>query len=227
LPREETPSVIVQKDKSYEYVFTFPPLKPAKSHVHFSIKEIEHLSVAAVLIIGVGLSILWFQGFSFSDYLALSLFVAMFTVSFLAHEIAHKVVAQRHGLWAEFRLIVIGALLTMLSIISPLFKIIAPGAVMVAGSSDRRTIGKTSIAGPATNITLATAFLAGTFLFTQSNPTLAPVAFFNAWIALFNLIPLGILDGFKIFSWDKKIWTMAFAASIALAVLSYQRLPSY
>lgn len=227
LPREGTPSAIVQKGKSYEYVFTYPSLKPAKSHVQFSIKEIEHLAIAALLIVGVGLSILWFQGFPFNDYVALSLFVAMFTLSFLAHEIAHKLVAQRHGLWAEFRLTLIGALLTMFSIISPLFKIIAPGAVMVGGSSDRRTIGKISIAGPATNITLATAFLAVTFLSTQYNTIFSPVAFFNAWIALFNLIPLGILDGFKIFSWDKKIWTMAFAASIVLTVVSYQHLSPY
>jgi Zn-dependent protease len=169
----------------------------------------------------------WYQGFPYSNYWALGLFVAIFAVSFLAHEMAHKVMAQRHGLWAEFRLTLTGALLTLLSLISPIFKVIAPGAVMVAGSADGRTVGKVSVAGPATNIALATAFLAATFLFTQYNPIFAPVASFNSWIALFNLIPLGILDGFKIFSWDKKIWTLAFAASIVLAVVSYQRLYSY
>jgi Zn-dependent protease len=47
------------------------------------------------------------------------------------------------------------------------------------------------------------------------------LAAFNAWIALFNLIPLGILDGFKIFSWDKKIWAFAFTISIILTIYSY------
>jgi Zn-dependent protease len=56
-------------------------------------------------------------------------------------------------------------------------------------------------------------------------PTYALTAFlgaaFNAWIALFNLIPIGILDGYKIFTWNKQIWAIAFAASIALTLSSY------
>jgi Zn-dependent protease len=49
-------------------------------------------------------------------------------------------------------------------------------------------------------------------------------AFFNAWIALFNLIPLGILDGFKVFMWDKKSWVLAFTASLFLLIISYKLL---
>jgi Zn-dependent protease len=47
------------------------------------------------------------------------------------------------------------------------------------------------------------------------------LATFNAVMAIFNLIPFGILDGFKIYSWNKKFWAVAFAASIALAVSAY------
>lgn len=224
LPKEETRPLVVQKQGSYEYTFTYPSIRPARSQFYFSSKEIKHLAIAALLVIGVGLSLLGFSSFVYSDYLALVLFITMFTTSFLGHEIAHKIIAQRHGLWAEFRLILVGALLTLLSVISPLFKVIAPGAVMVSGSADRRTMGKTSIAGPAINIALGTTFLAAAFLFIQYNPIFAPIAYFNAWIALFNLIPFGILDGFKVFTWDKKIWTLAFTTSVALAIVSYQRL---
>jgi Zn-dependent protease len=53
---------------------------------------------------------------------------------------------------------------------------------------------------------------------------LAPIAYFNAWIALFNLIPFAMLDGLKIFTWDKRIWVLAFTMSVALAVFSYRLL---
>jgi Zn-dependent protease len=52
-------------------------------------------------------------------------------------------------------------------------------------------------------------------------------AFFNAWVALFNLIPIGILDGYKIFSWDKRVWGLAFAVALALAVPAYLMASSY
>jgi Zn-dependent protease len=53
-------------------------------------------------------------------------------------------------------------------------------------------------------------------------PMFLLVAAFNAWIALFNLIPFGIFDGFKIFLWDKKIWTLAFTSSLILTLISYE-----
>jgi Zn-dependent protease len=139
------------------------------------------------------------------------------------HEIAHKITAQRHGLWAEFRLMLIGALLTLLSVVSPL-KFIAPGAVMVSGAADKGTMGKTSVAGPATNIILGTAFLTAALLSDRHSSILAPIAYFNAWIALLNLIPFAILDGQKIFTWNKKIWTLAFGISITLTIFSFLRL---
>jgi Zn-dependent protease len=224
VPKEETRPVVIQKQGSYEYTFAYPSSRPAKGQFYFGSKEIKHLAIAALLVIGVGLSLLGFSSSIYGDYLALALFVAMFTTSFLGHEIAHKIIAQRHGLWAEFRLILIGAVLTLLSVISPLFKIIAPGAVMVSGSADKRTIGKTSIAGPSINLILGATFLAAALLFTQFNAMLAPIAYFNAWIALFNLIPFAMLDGLKIFTWDKRIWVLAFTMSVALAVFSYRLL---
>jgi Zn-dependent protease len=40
-------------------------------------------------------------------------------------------------------------------------------------------------------------------------------------MAVFNLIPFGILDGYKIFSLNKKLWAAAFIPSVILAILSY------
>ena len=93
---------------------------------------------------------------------------------------------------------------------------------MIAGFADMKSMGKTAIAGPLTNITLSMIFLAGNFLFPQNSQILALATFFNAWIALFNLIPFGILDGFKVFQWNKKNWVLAFAPSLILTIISYK-----
>jgi Zn-dependent protease len=46
-------------------------------------------------------------------------------------------------------------------------------------------------------------------------------ASFNGWIAMFNLIPMGVLDGQKIFDWNKLVWGIAMAAAMLLFVIGY------
>jgi len=223
-PKEEIKTIIAQQEP-YEYTVTYVPTEPKKGKIHFSSKEIKHLTIAALLVVGVGLSFIGFPIIFYDDYaidyVILASFIIIFTASFLIHEIAHKIAAQKKGFWAEFRLTIMGAILTLLSIVSPFFKIISPGAVMIAGLADSEKIGKISIAGPATNILLSTTFLAASLFL----PTYAPIfmlgSAFNAWIALFNLIPFGMLDGFKVFLWNKKVWVLAFTASLILTVISY------
>ncbi|MBE0520185.1 metalloprotease, partial [Candidatus Bathyarchaeota archaeon] len=36
-----------------------------------------------------------------------------------------------------------------------------------------------------------------------------------------NLIPFGILDGFKVFRWNKVVWALAFTASLVLTIVCY------
>jgi Zn-dependent protease len=40
--------------------------------------------------------------------------------------------------------------------------------------------------------------------------------FVNLWLAIFNMLPIPPLDGSKVFSWDKRIWTILFAVLIGL-----------
>ncbi len=217
---------MTQAPKTYEYTVTYSnPLR--NSAIHFSIKEIKHLAVAALLVVGVGLSLALFSDFlvSPSGGTVLITFAVMFAASFFIHEIAHKAVAQKMGFWAEFRLTMWGAVLTLVSIASPIFKIIAPGAMMVAGSADSNKMGKISIAGPLTNIGLAAIFLTGSLLSQGDSWLLLGLgAAFNAGISLFNLIPFGLLDGFKIFRWSKVAWVVSFAASVVLTFTSYQNI---
>jgi Zn-dependent protease len=138
-------------------------------------------------------------------------------LSFLLHELAHKFSAQHFNLWAEFRVTMQGALITLISMFLP-FKLISPGAVMIAGTGTRETVGKTAIAGPVTNLILSAVCImiaaAGQELFWF-------IAFINAFLAVFNLIPFGIFDGLKVFRWNKPIWAVAFVAAIVLTAYTY------
>jgi len=202
----------------YEYTITYKPsgLKPRR--FWFSQTEIKHLAISALLVMGVGLSWVLLLGLTFLPLEILFIMAFVFTFVFLSHEMAHKIVAQHYGLWAEFRLTLFGALITLLSIVSP-FKIVSPGAVMIAGSSDRGTVGKTSIAGPLTNIIFcAVSFSLTQFLTDYFFVVALFSAAFNAFIAVLNLIPIAILDGKKIFDWDKIVWAAAFSSSVALMI---------
>jgi Zn-dependent protease len=118
-------------------------------------------------------------------------------------------------LWAEFRLTLWGVALTLFSVISPL-KIVSPGAVMISGYAQKSDIGRISIAGPATNLLFAFLFIGASVLFPYYVDIFLWVAYINALIATLNLIPFSILDGHKIFDWNKKLWGISFAVSIVL-----------
>ena len=205
---------------NYTYVFGQQPFK-RKGRVYFSPRELKHLGLGTLIVIGIGLSfglgVEWQNG----TFLFLSALAAIMTVSFFTHEIAHKITAQKRGFWAEFRLTMWGSVITLISMLLP-FKFISPGAVMISGPSNLADIGKISIAGPITNITFSSVFLAVLpFVPAEFSWIFVIGAFLNAYIAVFNLIPFGILDGFKIFSWNKKVWAVAFAVSAALTVVTY------
>ena len=226
-PKKETKPIAVQKQKPYEYTVSYSPRFQAKKF-RFSQKELKHLTVGALLVMGVGLSFIpQFLGLSVLTRPEILLSLAIiFTFSFFIHEIAHKLSAQRYGLWAEFRLTLFGALLTLLSMIPfTFFKIISPGAVMIAGPITKKQAGKTALAGPLTNITLSTVCTCAAVAAIGVLDTVAVIAGFgaliNAIIALFNLIPFGILDGFKVFRWNKPVWTLAFIASLVLTIVCY------
>jgi Zn-dependent protease len=198
---------------SYRYSVSF---SPPKSKVYgFSTTELKHLAIGALLVMGVGLS--YFITATRADLFTLGVLSVAFMLSFILHELAHKFSAQRFNLWAEFRLTMQGALITLVSIFLP-FKLISPGAVMIVGSGTRATVGKTAIAGPITNIIIATLCIGiaelGFGVFTI-------VAFINAFLAIFNLIPFGVFDGLKVFRWNKIYWGIVFAVALVLTAYTY------
>jgi len=186
--------------------------------IKFSKLEILHLAIATILVTAVGLS-LENSSLSLYNYRNISWqFLIIFVSAFLVHELAHKLLAQFYGSWAEFRTNTYGLLVTAVSAIPIIpFKFIAPGAVVI-DLSDRTKFGRVAFIGPLTNLIMSFAF----FILLSYNPFIRYLyigALFNAWIAIFNLFPFGALDGQKIFSWNKIVWISMMACAMGLFVM--------
>lgn len=194
----------------------------------FSKKEIKDLWIAG-LVISLAFAILLSGGYksiiSFNSVILIAFLVALFTtgIGFLLHELMHKYVAQNYGLRAEFKAFYPGL---WLAILFSLFGFIlaAPGAVFIRGFITRERNGKISLAGPATNITLALLFLI-TLLIIRPEGLFEYFIryglFINALLAAFNMIPIMSFDGAKVISWNKKIYFITLIISIILIIISW------
>jgi len=143
-------------------------------------------------------------------------------VAFLLHEIAHKVVAVRFGQVAEFRA---DRGMLFLAVMSALLGFIfaAPGAVHHRGRITERQHGLVAIAGPVTNLALMLAFVPVLVLGGALGDEIVALIgsrglAINAFLAAFNLIPYGPLDGRTVLDWSKAVWALAFVPSVLLAV---------
>ena len=192
--------------------------------IKFSEKELTDLlwawaaiSFAFAILLGGGLKGL---GQGFPGRLILS--AVTVGIAFLVHELGHKFMAQKYGYWAEFRRFNFGmALAVFLSFFGFIFA--APGAVMISGMTTKEKNGKISLAGPLVNIILAIVFLLIGVILSSFNlfiPFLQGVISFgvmiNAWLALFNLIPVPPLDGSKVISWSFPVWIGTVIAALLI-----------
>jgi len=143
-------------------------------------------------------------------------FVAAAT-GFILHELGHKFVAVRRGYVAHFRLWIWGLVLTIsiVTLSGGGFVFGAPGAVYIAPTaaaiygydSSRGTVDPEednmiiSAAGPGINLAFAIGFLV--MLFLLPSGFLSTVAGFglllNVGLGSFNMLPVSLLDGAKIF----------------------------
>lgn len=209
----------------------------AKYKFTLSGMEIKHI-VLALFALTFAFSLILFRQqifFSGTDFLTtvktypsyfLQSLVAV-GIGFITHELSHKWVAQKKGLWAEFRAWPAGLLMAVgLAIFSRGgFVFAAPGAVMISPLHRTRNgysvkmlkpedSGKISIIGSVMNIILATVFI--TLAFFTGLGIFHISAQVNAWLALFNMIPVSLLDGAKVFHWSKSIWLGFFIICIAM-----------
>lgn len=177
----------------------------------FEKKELAKALIATALAFGI---LIWSSGNSF----IFSFFVALLTVGlgFVLHELAHKYVAIKFKKNAEFR-----ANDTMLvaSLIMSFFGFIfaAPGAVWISGHVTKKENGLISVAGPLTNIVLAILFLPLVLIV----PKIAMYGFMiNAWLALFNMIPLFGFDGQKVITWSKPVYFVVGLIALLLNIFN-------
>src|SRR3990172_1751758 len=187
--------------------------------MNFSPEEIRDLIKAWVAVsLAIAIAILGFESISTLGLPVLIRAFAIYSItvgfSFIAHEVlGHKFLAQRYHLFAEFRaddlLLLLAVLLSFTG-----FVFAAPGAVVIGGGTRINTYGKIASAGPLVNILLALFFgflarvgisLVLPLYDTQGIDLISSSYQINAWLALFNLLPLGILDGAKVLAWDPKV----------------------
>jgi Zn-dependent protease len=155
-------------------------------------------------------------------------------IAFVLHEMAHKFTAIKFGFWAEFRkdnnmLLVMGALAALVGMIFAV-----PGATVIYDTTgrgiSREQNGKISIAGPLINLLMCIPFvviflLSGGFSAAISGNLFAKLGLaglqINAIIAAFNLLPISILDGRKVWAWNKVIFLISIIIAFVVLLASF------
>lgn len=192
--------------------------------IHFSKVEITQILISVAALTAAFTIVL--MGGVFGDIgkyttldwiFALGVSAVVSVTGFLLHELAHKFVAQHYGAWAEFRMYPTGLLFAVVfAFLGFLFA--APGAVYIQGRINRKQNGLISIAGPVTNIAFGTIFIGLWLIFPDMGIwsfAFNLIGVLSLFLAGFNLIPLGPLDGKKVLYWNPVAW---FVAVIATAV---------
>ena len=152
-------------------------------------------------------------------YFILSLFTV--GLGFLVHEMAHKYMAIHYGHWAEF--VMDGTMLTVAIALAALtgFVFAAPGATMIYGQGlSQRENGIISVVGPVSNLVLFALFAGIAFIAHSSgNGILYIIGFVgmsvNGMLAAFNMLPIGNLDGKKVFAWNPLIFGVVIILAFA------------
>jgi Zn-dependent protease len=199
------------------------------SGLSFSSRELRDLAVAWVAL-GVAFAIFFAGGGRraieaiVGGGVVAPVLVSLLTAGagFLVHEVAHKVVAVRFDQVAEFRADYGMLFLAVVSSIAG-FIFAAPGAVYHRGRLTPREHGLIALAGPAVNVGLAAlflpVFLSGSLL---GSDFLALVGsrglMINLFLAAFNMIPFGPLDGKTVLGWSKPVFAGTFVSAVVLTV---------
>ncbi|TAL46749.1 hypothetical protein EPN87_04575 [archaeon] len=186
---------------------------------YFSDEEIRDIAIAVVVITFIfafrPLQEI-FQGAAPIDLASLPLYFFIVVIAFLLHELAHKFVAIKFNSSAVFKIWPQGILLALFLMLFGL-KFVAAGAVMISPFKfgrwgfRRRDLtgpetGLIALAGVAVNLVFALLFSMINVVY--PNPAFALIYFVNAWLFLFNMLPVPPLDGSRIMAWNIGVWAL-------------------
>ncbi len=157
-------------------------------------------------------------------------------IGFVFHEMAHKFLAMHYGYWAEFRKDDMMLLVAVVMAAAVGFVFAAPGATVIysnspfGGGLGRKENGIISAAGPAINLLLCIPF-ALLLLVTGGKTGLLSGNLFssigliglqvNAMLAAFNMLPVSVLDGRKILSWNTGVFLVLIIAAFGTLFASF------
>lgn len=196
-------------------------IPPGYGKIRFSRKETTHILIAvAVLVFAFYMALTYGQTLTTDEslyYLAASA-IAVVT-GFLLHELAHKFLAQRYGAWAEFRVYPIGLIFALFFALLSGWVFAAPGAVYIQGRITKEQNGLISLAGPGLNLAFGLFCLA--LLVVLPLTIIFIIAWINLFLAAFNLIPFGPLDGAKVAKWNLGIYVLVMGAAIASLIFTW------
>ena len=188
---------------------------------HLSVQELSELGIgwlitSMIILYITGIFDTFIQEGRIPHQILIYLFVL--GISFFTHELMHKYTAIRYGAKAHFRLSREGLFITLISLIIRI-PILAVGAVFWWGEATASTgiRGRVSAAGPISNLILAgiSFCIYGLgFICFNISAELAVILinigsvgiWLNCFLGIFNLLPIGVLDGAKVLAWDPKVW---------------------
>jgi Zn-dependent protease len=198
----------------------------------FSRTEIKHILIA-IVVLTIAFSFTLSPLYRFDAIkLLYAIPVAFFGIltAFFVHELSHKFMAQRLGLWSEFRMYPLGLILSLFLGVFTGYVFAAPGAVMFRGEARPSEMGRIAAAGPVANIITATVTYPLGYVFSSvlvGGVSVGTIVVFvcivNSFLAMFNLFPVGPLDGKKIILWNNLAWAFLITSAAILVVLNISR----
>ena len=148
---------------------------------------------------------------------------------------AHKFSAIKYGYWAEFKKNDVMLLISVVLAALAVGVFAAPGATVIYSNSrsgqglTRSENGIISASGPFVNLLLCVPFAilihltnGGTQSFNEYFMLIGVLGLqVNAMFAVFNMLPISILDGKKVWDWNKLIFIVLIGAAIGALILSF------